>query len=498
MNTKPRTATLIVLCLAGLLPLAGCASAVDASRAYSRGAINSGLIVPAESIRIHEYLNHYEQRFPEPTDQPLGLDVRVGNPSLPVTGGDLYIQIGVQAWRSGSEERTPMNLALVLDASGSMSDPQKMPFLKQSLMVFLQELRPDDRVAIVAYNDEAVLLRSIDEVGGGPWIPGIIERLEPGGRTNLQAGLMMGLQEVERSFDLRRNNRVILLTDGIANVGVTDPDRIAADALAYNQRGINVSTIGLGLDMNDALLSTLAHQGQGAYHFVDSAQEMDKVFRQEVEGLLEKVASDVRASIEVYPGLSLTMITGMDGAPPAQGAEVLLQDMGAGDSQVVLARLRAGSVPFGAQTVARVTLGYFDIFAQTFRETETEIQEEVTGASDYDPLWDVEVRRSVTIVRSAETLRTIDGLCQQGRYQAAWQEAAKMEHELREVAVMAGDPQLIEDADLFRRYQLTLAEALGQDPAAEDGAPWLEGAGATPGWGSEPLLETALPTVEVR
>jgi len=498
MKTTPRVVVWFALCLALVPPLAGCASAVDASKAYSRGAINSGMIVPADSIRIHEYLNHCEQRFPEPTDQPVGLDVRLGNPSIPTIGGEVWIQIGMQAGRDGAEGRTPMNLALVLDVSGSMADPQKMPYLKQSLSVFLQELRPEDRVGIVAYNDDAVLLRPVDLVGSGPWIHSIVDRLEPGGSTNLYAGLMMGLGEVDRTFDIRRNNRVILLTDGIANVGVTDPDRIAASALAYSQRGINVSTIGLGLDMNDALLGTLARQGHGAYHFVDSAQEMDKVFRQEVEGLLEKVASEVHVSIEAYPGASLRMITGLDDAPPAQGAEVVLQDMGAGESQVVLARLQTQAAPRGNQTLARVTLRYFDVFAQTPREAVLEVQAEFGGASSYDPLMDIEVRRNVTIVRSAKALRTIDGLWQQGLYEQAWQEAANMERELREVAAMAGDAQLIDDADLFRRYQLTLASALGYDPAAKDPSHQLEGPSATPRWGNDLPPEPALPSVEVR
>lgn len=498
MKITLRAVVWFVLCMATVAPLAACGSAVDASRAYSRGAINSGMIAPADSVRIHEYLNHYEQRFPEPTDQAVGLDLRLGNPHIPTSGGDVWIQIGLQAGRDDAEERTPVNLALVLDVSGSMSDPQKMPYLKESLSVFLQELRPEDRVGIVAYNDEAFLLRPVDLVGSDPWIRSIIEMLEPGGSTNLHAGLMMGLAEVERTFDLRRNNRVILLTDGIANVGETDPDRIAADALAYNQRGINVSTIGLGLDMNDTLLSTLARQGHGAYHFVDSAQEMDKVFRQEVEGLIEKVASDVRVLIEVYPGGSLTMITGLDGAPPARGGEVVLQDMGAGDSQVVLALLQAQGAPHGERTLARVTLRYLDVFAQSPREAAFDLRAEFGGTSSYDPLTDIEIRRNVTIVRSAQALRTIDGLWQQGLYEQAWQEAAKMERELREVAALAGDAQMMEDADLFRRYQLTLAGALGYDPAAMDPTDQPEEAGGTPRWGIVSPPDPALPTVEVR
>lgn len=496
MKTIRKAAAQFVLLLVTVPFVAGCGSAVDASRAYSRGVIDSGMIVPADKVRIHEYLNHYEQRLPEPVGQPLGLDVRLGNPRFPASGGEVWAQIGLQAQRAQEGERTPLNLVLVLDVSGSMDDPKKMPYLRRSLNVFLEELQPQDQVGIVAYADEAVLLRPAESVDSGAWIPGILERLRPGGSTNLNAGLILGMEEVERTYDVRRNNRVILLTDGIANVGVTDPERIASSALVFNQRGIYLSTIGLGLDMNDDLLSTLARQGHGAYHFVDSAQEIDKVFRQEVAGLLEKVAEEIRLAVETSPGVSLTLITGLDAPPPPHGAQVVLQDMGAGDSQVVLVRLETVGMGLGVRTLARATLSYFDNFGQRMRETTVDIRAESGGEGSYDPMADVEVRRSVTIVRSAETLRAIDRLWQQGEYEEAWVAAADMERELREMARIAGDPQLVVDADLFRRYQLTLAAAMGYDPGDELGEPGERG---TPSrWGAGPGPGSTLPPVEVR
>ena len=149
-------------------------------------------------------------------------------------------------------------------------------------------------------------------------------RIRPSGSTNLHAGMMLGLQEVDKNFDIRRNNRVILLTDGIANAGVTDPARIAADALAYNERGIYLSTIGLGLEFNDALLSELAHQGQGGYSFVDSAQEMDRIFREHVAGLKQRAASDISLTFIPETGVRLVSLTGLESTPPAEGVNVPL------------------------------------------------------------------------------------------------------------------------------------------------------------------------------
>lgn len=447
-------------------------------------------------MRVHEYLNHYEQRFPEPENEPLDLDLRLGNTHIPSSGGEVWLQIGLQARRGETDEpRTPLNLALVLDTSGSMAEDDKMPYLKESLRVFLESLHPDDIVAIVAYSNRAKVLRKAQVVGEGDWICRTVDSLIPSGGTNLHAGMMLGFKQVDRNFDIRRNNRVLLLTDGIANVGETDPGRIAADGLEYNQQGIYLSTIGLGLDMNDHLLSTLAKQGRGAYHFIDSVQEMDKVFRMEVEGLVERVANDVRVSIRPAPGIHLISVTGFDGQPPSAGAQVVLQDMGSGDSQVVIVRLQVPSGGFGPRALAEITLNYSDVFAQRQKEIVEGISAKVTEMGAYDPLVDVEVLRNATIVRMAESLKEIDRLFNAGRYEEAWMLAFAMEGDLRSVAAKAADPTMLEDADLFQRYQITLASALGYDPITEDGLTPIPEQDQPQRWG--PSGETPLPSIGV-
>ena len=325
---------------------------MDASKARSRQVIESGGIVPAEELRVAEYINYYEQSFPEPTGTALGLDLRLGNPQIAAGGGEAWLQIGVQARKAQPADIAPLNLALVIDRSGSMGDAAKMPYVKQSLRVFLGSLAVNDIVAIVAYDSSAEVLVSAREVGDGGWIAAAVERLQPGGNTNLHDGLMLGFREVDRHFDVRRNNRVILLTDGIANTGITDPEQIAATARAYNDRGVYLSTIGLGRDFNDALLSRLAIQGRGAYHFIDSAAEMDKVFRRDALGLVQKAAEGVAVVFRPEPGVQVLALTGYQGVPPAGPIEVTLRDMGTGDSQVLLAQLRVAPGPTGQRLLA--------------------------------------------------------------------------------------------------------------------------------------------------
>jgi Ca-activated chloride channel family protein len=474
MLNKVKSLSLVLML--GVVLLAGaCAAPQNASKARSRALINQGVIVPAEEVRVAEYLNYYEQHFPAPTETTLGLDLRLGNEKIPTVGGEVWLQIGVQAREAKNEQVTPLNLALVIDRSGSMDAPDKWPYLRQSLRVFFSGLDPDDIVAVVGYDDQAEVVLSAQRVGDHRWIERTIEHLSPRGSTNLHAGLMLGFQEVDKNFDIRRNNRVILLTDGIANRGITDPDQIAGEALDYNERGIYLSTIGLGLDFNDELLSQLARQGKGAYHFIDSAEEMDKVFRREVAGLVEKAAREV--AVTVYPGEGMEMVglTGYDGRLPAGPVQITMQELGTGDDQVLLAQLQVSPRQGRERVMATVTLDYFDIFAQRSEQVTREVTAHTGAGVDYDSLWDLEVLRNVTIQRTAEGLKEIDRLYDTRRYEDAWNLAYDMEQALREVARLTGDEAMVKDAELMQRYQSVLAEQIRYEggqmphPASSEG-----------------------------
>ncbi len=455
--------------------ISACAPA-DASKSYSREVIQSGGIVQAENLRVAEYLAYYKQNFPAPVNTTLGLDLRMGNQQLPVEGGTAWLQIGIPSKTEQNEIVAPLNLAIVIDRSGSMDTPEKMPYLKQSLRVFLKSLASNDYVALVTFSTDAEVVVSSRQVGNGSWIEDAVNRIQPGGSTNLYGGLILGFKEVERNYDVRRNNRVILLTDGIANVGTVDPNKIAADALAYNNRGIYLSTIGLGKDFNDPLLSQLATQGKGAYHFVDSAAEMDKIFRQQVTGLFQKAASDVSVTLRPASGVTVESITGYDGRPPSGAMTIKMRDMGTGDSQVVLARLNVGSGGSGRRTLATIELRYRDLFSQKDDSLTQSISVDASRLSNYDPTWDTEVLRNVTIQKTAEGLKEIDRLYKARQYQDAWQLAYRLEQDLRYVARLTNETQMVKDADLMRTYQDTLAKWVqnqtGRPPQpAEGGGP---------------------------
>ena len=442
----------------------GCAAPMDASKSLSRSVIRSGGIVDADQVRVAEYLNYYEQRFPEPITTTLGLDLRLGNGSAPAAGGDAWLQIGVQAKSARPEEIAPLTLALVIDCSGSMEDEGKMDWVKQSLRVFLNSLAANDQVTLIGYSDDAWRIESMRTVGDGGWIAAAIGRLAPTASTNLHAGLMLGLREVDRRYDPARNNRVILLTDGIANRGVTDPQAIAADARVFNERGVYLATIGLGHDVNDALLSELAIQGKGPYHFIDSAQEMDKVFRKDALGLMAKVAANVSVAIRPVAGVQLMDVTGFEGSLPAGPVQVSLRDLAPGDSQVLLVHLSLAPHAPGQMPLLSAELSYDDLKANRREVLASDSHVVRARLSAYDPLLDAEVLRNATIQRSAEGLKEISRLADEERYTEAWRLARDLEEALRRVAELTGDEQMVDDADMMERYGDTLALWMPEEP----------------------------------
>jgi hypothetical protein len=187
---------------------------------------------------------------------------------------------------------------------------------------------------------------------------------------------------------------------------------------------------------------------------------MDKVFRREVAGLVEKVAREV--AVTVYPGEGVEMasLTGYEGRPPAGPVQITMQELGTGDGQVLLAQLRVSPGRGRGRVMATVTLDYFDIFAQRTEQMTQEVTARTGAGADYDPLWDLEVLRNVTIQRTAEGLKEIDQLYQARHYEDAWNLAYDLEQALREVAHLTGDEAMVKDAELMQRYQSVLAEQI--------------------------------------
>lgn len=366
---------------------------------------NSATFTPPDEVAIEEFVNYHRHRLPLPkAGQAVAMDVRWGNDEVSNGQRDAVLQIGFTT--PSVSERTnlrPLNLALVIDKSGSMADDDKMSRVKESLRVMLEKLRDDDIVSITVFDTDAEVLFPAQRIGNGDKIRRAIESIAPGGSTNLHAGLMLGYREAQRNFQKDATNRVILLTDGIANVGTTDPKKIASESSEFNGQGVDLSTIGVGLDLNNDLLRSLAKSGRGLYHFVSDYKDIDKVFVTEVQSLLSAVARDVRVEVEFDPNLQVEKIYGYDPRYSKNGFSMNLENLNNGVTQAIVTRFRAENANKNFNSV-KVRLSYFDVEKQRRVEEVQEVVLNGTSKPETKLLVDEEVMKNYTIAQLAESL----------------------------------------------------------------------------------------------
>lgn len=381
---------------------------------------NAAHFTPPDEVAVEEFVNYHKHRLPLPkVGQAVAMDVRWGNDEISSARREAVLQIGfTTAEVSERTDLRPLNLALVIDRSGSMADGDKMSRVKQSLRLMIDKLRPEDIVSIVAFDTEADVLLPASRIGDGDELRRVIDCLAPEGSTNLHAGLMLGYKEAQKNFQKDATNRVILLTDGIANVGTVDPRRIAAESSEYNGQGIDLSTIGVGLELNNDLLRTLATSGRGLYHFVSDYQDIEKVFVNEVQSLVSSVAKRVELTVDYDANLQVEKIYGYAPRTRDGGVSINLENMNNGLTQVVMMRFRARNAARNSYPV-KVRLSYFDVKQKRTVEEVQEIRLASTKNNSDELLADVEVKKNYTIAELAQSLADMTEAVKRNRYREA-------------------------------------------------------------------------------
>ena len=394
-----------------------------AAAARARYLSETGLIPASREVAVEEFVNYHRHQIGRPkAGEAVLFDVRWGNNEVSDSNPEAVLQIGFStALANDRRQLPPVNLSLVIDKSGSMADADKLVRVKEALLTLVSQLRETDVLSIVVFDSDAQVLMPARAVGDREPIRQLIRSLEPGSSTNMHAGLMLGYKEALKNYRRDWTNRVVLLTDGIANQGVTNPAEIARDSLAFNDRGVDLSTIGVGLDLNKDLLRQLAKSGRGLFHFVADARDIDKVFLKEFQSLVSPVASDPDLSVEYGPGLELVQVYGYE--PQMRDTEVSfkLDNMNQGLTQVVLLRFRVTRAGLdSARLPVRVRFGYYDLERRSpqarTQETFLTLRD---GRGAPDMLRDTEVSKNFTIAQLAQAIRDMAAECESRHYREA-------------------------------------------------------------------------------
>jgi len=377
--------------------------------------------VAPDEVAVEEFVNYHRHRLPLPkAGKSVALDTRWGNDRVSRAQKEAVLQIGFTT--DSVNERTdlrPLNLSLVIDKSGSMASADKLSRVKESLQKMIGQLRRDDIVSIVVFDTTASVLCAAQRVGNGRSLRRAINSLRPGSSTNLHAGLMLGYKEAQKNYERNSTNRVILLTDGIANTGTTDPKRIAFESSEFNGQGIDLSTIGVGIDLDRALLRTLSKQGRGLFHFVADAHDIEKVFVNEVQSLISPVARRVDLTVQFDPRLEVKNVYGYEPRFGRNRVSIPIDDMNSGLTQLVLMKFRLkNSGAIGRSYPVNIKLSYLDIKTRK-RITQTQTTNLYVTGRTTDFLVDSMVKKNFTIAELAQSLYEMSEAAKQKKYRNA-------------------------------------------------------------------------------
>ena len=270
--------------------------------ANMRRWLNQGQLPPEDAVRVEEFINYFDYEYPVPRNRKQPFMVETEIAPTPWNSATHLLRIGIQGYEVPKQELPCSNLVFLIDVSGSMHSPDKLPLLRQALGMLTQNLSARDSISIVVYAGASGVVLPPTPGNHKATIMNAINRLEAGGSTNGAAGIRLAYQMARQNFRPNGVNRVILATDGDFNVGLASTNELIDMIQRKRDAGIALTTLGFGSgNYNDHLLEQLADEGNGNYAYIDRLSEARKVLGEEMSATLMTIASDVKIQIEFNP-----------------------------------------------------------------------------------------------------------------------------------------------------------------------------------------------------
>jgi Ca-activated chloride channel homolog len=266
-----------------------------------RRFLNSGQLPPKDAVRVEELINYFDYTYAQPDDgRPFAVHTEVAE--CPWNQGHRLVRIGLKGREVPLDKLPPTNLVFLIDVSGSMQDEDKLPLLKSAFKMLVNQLRPQDRVAIAVYASAEGLALPSTPGSDKKTILEVLDHLEAGGCTAGAAGIQLAYRTAKENFIKDGNNRVILATDGDFNVGVSNTGDLIRMIEQKREEGIYLSVLGFGTgNLKDSRMEQLADKGNGNYSYIDNITEARKVLVSQMGGTLFTIAKDVKIQVEFNP-----------------------------------------------------------------------------------------------------------------------------------------------------------------------------------------------------
>ncbi|MFT3839944.1 MAG: VWA domain-containing protein [Myxococcaceae bacterium] len=268
-----------------------------ASYTVARRKLLEGSLPPPDSVRVEEWLNYFRYHYPQPTTGTLGVSLEAA-PS-PFADGKTLLRVGVQGKQLAVSDRKTAHLVFLVDVSGSMQSPDKLPLAKRALRMLVDNLRDGDTVSMVTYASGVKLVLTPTPLDQKAKIHAAIEDLHAGGSTAMEGGIELAYQQAVKTLDSQSFSRVIILSDGDANVGSASHEEILKLIAGHVKEGVTVTTVGFGMgNYKDTLMEQFADKGNGNHYYCDSLFEAKRIFVEQLGATLEVIAQDVKFQVD--------------------------------------------------------------------------------------------------------------------------------------------------------------------------------------------------------
>jgi len=417
------------------------------SYTIARKYLHEGHLPPQDAVRVEEFVNYFDYRYAAPQEDDFAVYAEAAPWNFGSPRKNSYlIRFALQGREIAETDRKPAILTFVIDVSGSMNRENRLGLVKQSLRMLVNKLKPEDKIGIAAYNmrgRKVMDYKSLDEKYD---ILAAIDSLRANGSTYAEEGINIGYEMAEKAFLPNYINRIILCSDGVANVGKTDAEAILQMIKEKADKGIMLSAIGFGMsNYNDVLLEKLGDKGNGHYAYVDTIAEAKRIFETQLTGTLQVIARDAKIQVDFNPDVvrSYRLIGYENRDVPDdkfRDDKVDGGQIGAGHSTTALYEIKLWPEKQG--TLAAISLRYKDAKAKTVTEVKnsvntTDIKENFDAAT-------TDFKLAATAAEFAEILR--------GSY---WAKGAKLSDTLENAQSLIeekpGDTDIIELLDLIAK-----------------------------------------------
>ena len=346
--------------------------------------------------------------------------------------------------------RPKLNLGLVLDRSGSMAAHNKINYARDAAVYAVQQLLAEDRVSVTIFDDKVQTLVPNTLAGNKAHIVDVIRKIHPGSSTALHRGWIEGAQQVGKHLVEEGLNRVLLLSDGLANVGETNPDVIASDVHRFSKEGVSTTTMGLGDHYNEDLLEAMASSGDGNYYYIETPQQLADIFQTELQGLMAAFGNSVR--LELLPQEGVVVADVLNEFEKSEDGQLKLPNLIAGLPVLVVLRLNVPPMQ-SAGNLCRFRLSWISPQTSQKEETTVSLQLPTVTASAWDTLAaNVEVQEQVALMLIARLKKEATRQLEQGDPEVAkqmMQEARQVQSQAPQTPEMVREAAALDEVDAF-------------------------------------------------